>query len=761
MTHTTPLAARGARSPRLVAPASWLVVCSPWLVARSPRLVAIALCLVAVDAQAQDPQKTMRAAPRIGPIVVDGAVTEEAWAGASLRTDFVERTPSLRAEPPEGTELRVLVDRSALFVSLVCHDSQPDAVAARTLTRDSFDLFSDDAVSLKLDPAFDRRTTLGFALSAAGARMDYRGINESEWQVEFDGVWEGAVQRTPGGWSAELRIPWPTLGVDPDRPPERIGLDISRDHARRAATYDWAVLAPPYGPLAASRYGQLEGLGEAIASAGGETSAVWSVDLYSRGGVTVAEGEAAEWEATGGADARALLAPGLWGLLTVNTDFAQVEPDDQVVNLSRFDLFLPEKRDFFLNAGDLFAFGDSGATQPYYSRRIGLAGGRPLPIAGGVQLAGRPAEGLQVGLLDVITQPGAGQPWTSNLVARLQQDVGGDTVLGAMLTHRQSLDDGSDHNAVVGLDAAFRGAGTPLLIQTFGLLTVTGEEARAGTTSQDGTVPAALAGAAQIDLAWRGELVRPSAGYAWIGHDARTDLGFLYRTGVQKAYGGLEIQPRIGGGIETVTVAATGSVTGEEADFAVLDWRGVGSVTVDWDAGFSLGATAQIDAETVPRAFQIGRETEIAAGSYESWRGVLSASLPATWPVSASVSGAFGEFYGGLLGTVSGDLVARAGSLLRLQAGATGDFARFDSEVAGFDSVTVNGRVGLGFSPDLGLDVYGGYGLLAESVVLQARLRWTWRSASDLFVVYEADLGDNGARALFNSLQIKLTARVP
>lgn len=698
--------------------------------------------------------KVLRATPSSGPVTIDGAVVEEAWAAVAPRTDFVERTPGLRAVPPEVTELRVLVDQGALYVSLVCRDSRPDEVAARTLTRDSFDMFSDDAISVKLDPAFDKRTTLGFALSAAGARMDYRGIMETSWQLEFDTLWEGAVQRTPDGWSAELRIPWPSIGIDPDHPPARIGLNISRDHARRAATYDWSLMPPPFSPIAASHYGVLEGLDEALAVAGGERSAAWFVDLYTRGGFAAREHEPLAWEITGGADARARLAPGLWGLVTVNTDFAQVEPDDQVVNLSRFDLFLPEKRDFFLNAGDLFRFGSEGAAQLYYSRRIGLAGAAPVPIVGGVQLSGRPAEGLQVGLLDVVTQPGAGQPWTSSLVARLQQDVGGGTVLGAMLTHRQALERESDHNVVVGADAAFRGAGTPLLVEAFGYLTMTGAGALAV-----GADP--LGGGAELDVEWRGELVRPSIGYAWVGGDARTDLGFLVRTGVQQAWGAVEVQPRPGGGVEAVTVTLDGGVTGAEQDFAFLDATANLSTTVDWDAGYAVGASAAFRSETVPDPFSVGPDTVIPAGAYESWRGTVLASLPSTWPVYVAASGSYGQFYGGHIGSVTGDLVARAGTLLRLEAGAAADFARFDTDVADFDSLTLNARAGFGFSPDLGVDVYTGYGLLARSIVTQARLRWTWRSASDLFVVYETDLGDDGAAVLFNSLQIKLTARVP
>ena len=723
---------------------------------RAATSLMLLICLLPASASGDEPtDKTMVPGPKRSAIVIDGVLGEPAWAAAPPRADFVERTPNLSARPPELTEVRVLADRTALYFGIICHDSQPDAIEARTLTRDSFDMFSDDAISVKLDPALDRRTTLGFALSAAGARMDYRGILEERWQVEFDGVWQGAVGRSSDGWVAEFRIPWSTLEIDADAIPERIGFDVSRDHARRAATYDWALLAPPYSPIAASQYGALTGLPQVVDAAGGAAPSRWAVDAYARGGFRAVKYAPRVYEATGGADIRGQLGAGLTGLLTFNTDFAQVEPDDQIVNLSQFDLFLPEKRDFFLNAGDLFELGTPGSAQLYYSRRIGLSDFGPVPIAGGVGLTGRPAPGLQVGLLDVITQPGGGRPWTSNLVARLQQDVGGDVALGTMLTHRQSLEDDADHNVAVGVDAAFRGASTPLLVNAYGLVTTSGDAAAE-------TGPTATDGAAAVDVTWRGELVRPSVGYSYIGEDARSDLGFFLRTGVQQTYGTLEVQPRVeSGGLETVTVTANGALTGTAEDFALLDWNTQLTTTLDFDAGYALTGTVVRTHESVLGPFPIGPETLVPAGEYDTWRGVLTASLPATWPVSFSATGVYGQFYDGRIGTVAGNLIARVGTFLRLQATTQADFARFDGEVGDFDSVTVNARAGFGVSPELGLDLFTGYGLLSDATVLQARLRWSYWTASDLFVVYELDLGDHGSDPLFTSLQLKLTAHMP
>ena len=198
-----------------------------------------------------------RAAVRGGPIAIDGKLDEAAWAQAPWTEGFIERKPGLRAQPPVQTRFALLYDRSDLYVAVCCGEPDTNAIVARSTTRDNFAIFSDDAISLKLDPSHDQRTTIGMVLNPVGARLDYRGVNETSMRREWDGIWTGAASVVKGGWVAEFRIPWSTLGVDPASPPAVIGLNFSRDHARRNATYDWALMPPPYSPISASRYGHI------------------------------------------------------------------------------------------------------------------------------------------------------------------------------------------------------------------------------------------------------------------------------------------------------------------------------------------------------------------------------------------------------------------------------------------------------------------------------------------------------------------------
>ena len=440
-----------------------------------------------------DEAKEVRAVRRQGEVRVDGRLDEGAWEKAEAVEDLVERKPRLRGVPGERTVMLILVDRDALYIGVRCYDRSPNEVRARTLTRDSFAVFSDDAVSVKIDAGHDHRTTLGFVLNPAGARLDYRGLDESSFKSEFDAVWEGAAARTAEGWSAEIRIPFSELGLSKAELPERIGFNLTRDHNRSNATYDWSLSPPPYGPIAASRYGHLVGLdagrGAQESATPGEakgSGSSWAVAPYLLGGFERSRPEAdAEPEndllADAGLDAEIRYGARGRAQLTVNTDFAQVDLDDQVVNLGRFSLFLPEKRDFFLEDAEAFSFGRPESAQAFHSRRIGLDRRSTVPILAGAKIVDRPAPGLQLGVLDVVTRPAGDLPWTSHLVSRGQLQLGDGSHAGAVVTHRQSLDHGGDRNLVAGFDGALRGTRSPLLVEAFALVSHTAEESRGGT----------------------------------------------------------------------------------------------------------------------------------------------------------------------------------------------------------------------------------------------------------------------------------------
>ncbi|MGM0575394.1 MAG: DUF5916 domain-containing protein [Myxococcota bacterium] len=744
--------------------------------------ILLLLAWLADPATAHPPAEvTGGAAPRSGPIVIDGRPDEAAWDAAPALDDFVERTPNLRAEPPVRTVVRVLYDAEALWVAAWCY--QPEQPVARVLNRDTFDMFSDDAISLKIDPAHDHRTTLGFALNAAGARMDYRGVNESTWQLEFDAAWQGRAAVVEGGWTAEFRIPLTELGLSPWDPPEMIGLNVSRDHSRRSATYDWSVMPPPFSPISSSLYGHLTGfeaLPELAAGSAVDPGPVlaWYTEPWVLAGVTRDRPDPSapldtDAELDAGVDLGLQLRSGWSTHLTVNTDFAEVELDDQVVNLTRFSVFLPEKRGFFLEDADLFAFGHPEDSQLFHSRRIGLDEGREIPILTGVKAVGPAGDHARLGALDVITRPAGDLPWTSNLVVRGQGELGRGSNLGVMVTQRQSLEDAGDWNLTAGLDGAWRGGGSPLLVEGFAV--VSGNGPRVGEATGEVASPddpespeeeeaTGLGAAAAVDLSWRGELFRPALGYAFFSEDLRADLGFFRRRGIHRSTASFAVQPRVERrGVETVTFQATGSAVADEGATELLDWSGGGSVTVEGQQGWTVGASGDERRETVREAFTVGPAVEIAEGAYRMTRGDLWGATPGTAAVGLDGSLSWQEYYGGEMLRGGGNVFARPGTWLRTTVGTDIRRVRFpDDPREDFTSVAVNGEAWIGFSPDLNLRLAAQWNRIAALVRLQARLRWTWRRGSDLFVVYQGDLEEaEGWSSTFQSVLVKLTLQVP
>ena len=688
--------------------------------------------------------------------VVDGRGDDPVWRTAPVYANFQERKPNQYGVAPVRTTYRAAFDADAVYVLVECDDDHPEAIQDKNRTRDSFAIFADDAVSLKFDPGLDRRTTLGFATNPGGAKMDYRGINETDFRTEFDAVWQVATSRGARGWVAEFRIPFTALGIDPASGPDTMGFQISRDHARRNATYDWKVIPRPYSAIAASRYGRLTGFGALRGRVRGGRSR-WSVTPYVLGGFERDKGQDGDVVFKGGLDVSFELGGGWRGQLTAFTDFAQVDLDDQAINLTRFGLFFPEKRAFFLDAMELFVFGVPGETQLLHTRRIGLRDGRPVPLISGLKLVGRAGKRIRVGVLQATTTDAAGRAWTSDLVGRTVVELGRGSYLGLMLSHRHGIGAGDPFNVVLGLDGALRAPGVPLLVEAFAMLAFIGE--RGGELVPGDPIP--VPSAARLAFEYRGKLVRPSLALDHVSSNFEAGLGFVQRTAFERLRAGLVVEPRpSAGGLERIPVEAHAELVLGPAYEQLLDALVVGAVNVIWNSGWSTGLTGGWRRETVTAATRVGTGVAIAAGTYEG--ADVSANLfsPGTWPASFFLQLGWRDYFGGSLVQLDASLTVRANALVRVEAGGTFSHAEFSDQRGGFDTGILNTRVAFGFTPVLGLDLYAGWSGVEELVRGQARLRWTWMPGSDLFLVYQADLGTVGRLERFQSVLLKASVRL-
>lgn len=353
-------------------------------------------------------------------IAVDGRLDEAAWERAVPATDFRQEDPDNGAPATERTEVRFLFSENSLFMSVICFDSSPDALMGNTMQRDAF-LSADDRFMWTLDPYLDGRTGYFFEVNPSGAMGDslLSGSNNGGGAARaWDGIWNARVQKSEVGWTIEIEIPFRTLNFDPNAP--AWGANFQRTVRRKNEESLWTGFERNQGLQRMTNAGLLEGITDVSQGIG------LDVQPYGVGNYSAAPGRGVDSTYTGdaGVDFIYSITPQLKANFTINTDFAETEVDDRQVNLTRFPLFFPERRDFFLE-GNNFSdfsreFGD--AVVPFFSRRIGLVDGQPQRINYGAKVTGQVGSS-DIGMLQVSTAARDKQIGEDFTVVRAKQRI--------------------------------------------------------------------------------------------------------------------------------------------------------------------------------------------------------------------------------------------------------------------------------------------------------------------------------------------------
>jgi hypothetical protein len=681
----------------------------------SALVVAAGLAAAAVPVTA-DPDAVARAVVAAGPIRLDGRLDETSWTAAAPISALTQTDPHEGAAATEATEVRFLIGDETLYVGVRCFDRDPRGIVATKMGRDG-DLKGDDDVLVVLDTFGNRLNGFFFGVNPRGARADGQIANNSEHlNYDWDGIWDAAARVDGEGWTAELAIPFKTLrfrsGLD------AWGLNIQRYIARREETDRWAAARRDVWISNLSEAGRLEGLQGARQGRG------LDVRPYLAGGETNGRGD---WKM--GGDIFKNLTPDLTASLTVNTDFAETEVDDRQVNLTRFPLFYPEKRSFFLEGAGIFEAASLRSSNsdllPFYSRRIGLLGGLEVPVRLGVKATGR-VERWNVGLLDVET--GAvddlhlgGQ---NLLVARVSRNLFRQSFVGAFLTHGNPSGQGA--NTLAGVDArlatsTFRG-GKNLSLDLFAF--VTDDEA-----------------SGRRDHAWGGKIDYPNdlwdvaLTFKEIGAAFRPALGFVRRAGIRKMNAKADFMPRPGrAGIRQLFFEGSVQYV-SDLDGRALDWVVVASPlglrTNSGDA-FRLEWAPQF--ERLDEPFEIQEGIFIPAGEYRyhAWLAQVETAERRRWVTTLEAR--WGSFYDGDLVRIGGGLTVKPSPHLRLSA--EGEWSRGSLPTGDFTAEVFTGRLELNFTPDLGWSNLLQYDSDSRELGFQSRLRWRLRPGSDLFVVF-------------------------
>lgn len=679
--------------------------------------------------------QSLRVGRATGGIRLDGRLDEPDWLRADSLTDFRQREPLTGQFATERSVVRVLRDAGALYVSVRAYDGAPHRIRATQLRRDA-DLSSDDNIQLLIDSFHDRRGAFVFGTNPNGTRWDAQLTDLDNLNENWNGIWDVAVSRDAGGWTAEFRIPFQTLRFRNDTD-VRFGFNVRRFVRRKNEQDLWQSWGRAEGLYQLLRTGELREIGPVARARDIElypyVLARGIEPTHDSGGGRLASGFVG---AKAGLDAKVAFSPTLTADLTAGTDFAQVEADQQVINLTRFPFFFPEKRQFFLESSGLFDFGTPGRTQVFYSRRVGLdSAGNPDPIVAGGRLYGRIGP-WRIGALDVQTSTGQ----TNQAVVRVQHDLLARSYVGAIVTRRTAAGSGADGTAGFDVDL-------PLIVHGQNLepkFWIAGSR----TTAVPGT-----------PLAWRISADNPNDLFdnfvSLYRIDAGFDptLGFVRRTGIWETTGHIDFMPRPHAlGIRQLDLTfpvpswdiianASGSL-GRIGDWqtASFEWRLFGG---DRDNGdhFEINYQRQFDAP--PDTFAIFRGLGVPPGRYWWSRYELQYETSAAHPLSFAALVNWGPFYGGRSADLELEATWRGSGHAIIGANLTRTAARLPA--GGFTAVQASSHLEYDFNPRSSLLGFVQYTNEDQRVDFNIRFHWIPVIGDDVFVVWNSGYSTNRA----------------
>jgi hypothetical protein len=666
--------------------------------------------------------------------IIDGDVAgDPVWATATPITAFWQEQPDEGEPSSERTEVRVIFTADTLYIGAILFDRDPAGIIVSDARRDA-PMTDTDSFQIIVDTYRDRQNGFVFGTNPAGIEYDGQVTNEGEggggvagqsggagggFNINWDGAWSVRTKITDQGWTAEFAIPFRTLRY-PSTTSQTWGINFQRNIRRRNERAYWAPIPRQFNLFRLSLAGSLAGV---------QTPALRNLRItpYVLGNALASGPKPVDADLLGdvGGDLKYSLTPSVTLDATVNTDFAQVEVDDQQVNLDRFTLFFPEKRPFFLENAGFFTVGNPGEIDLFFSRRIGIGdAGQSIPILGGGRVSGKAGK-FNVGVLNMQTDDYQDRIASTNFsVARVSRDLPNRSSVGAIFTNRQGAGDlaaGTDPGRTFGVDGKW-GIGQTTMITGF----------LAKTDAQ---------GVRASDHAYniRSQTNRPqwdlNLGYQEVGSGFDPQIGFLSRRGYRKPDASLmtRFRPQDFIGIQELRPHATfrgfwGLDGFQETGYMHLDnhWQFRDSTEIH--TGMNLTR------EGVRTPFEIYPGVVVPAGTYDHAEAQLVAMSNQGAPVSVSVRATIGGFFGGDRMALNNTLRMRAGDKLTAEL----TYQRNDIDLPWGEFVTnlVRTRVSYSFSSRVFTQALVQYNDRADLWSMNFRFGWLQAANTGLFVVY-------------------------
>jgi len=700
------------------------------------RSILVGLLLVATAvASAQIPvdRPLVHAAKMASDPVLDGRVLgESAWTGLAPVSGFWQVQPDDGEPATQKTEVYVGYSDDALYIGVIAYDDDPDAILVTDSRRDS-DLADTDSFQMVLDGLRDGQNGFVFGTNPAGIEYDGQVTNEGTggvlgsgsggFNLNWDGIWDVATEISEIGWSAEMRIPFRTLRYGRDEI-QTWGINFQRNIRRNNEISYWAPLSRQRNLYRVSEAGSLVGV---VPPAQRNLKiSPYVLGSTASGGNLAATENASEF----GFDIKYSLTPSLTLDATYNTDFAQVESDEQQVNLDRFSLFFPEKRPFFLENAGQFAVGDAEAVEMFFSRRIGISDdGDQLPIEGGVRVSGKIGNSTNVGFLHMSSEAVPGiAPGNKFTVARLKQELPSRSAIGFMFVNRDGdgshlVAPGMDDNQTYAIDGRW-GIGENLSLSAWA--------AKTSTPGLNGRDEAYTAKAIYDSAMWASRLE-----YGQVGEDFNPEVGFLSRSDFRRVtaflmrrirpddmWGLLEVRPHV-------------SYRGYW-DFDGFQETGWLHNDIHWEFrnGYEIHTGVNLTHEGVKDAFDIVDGVTIQPGTYEHAEVTIVFHTNQAAPLSFELQTVIGGRFGGDRVSLAPTLRYRIGETFSSELSY--NYNDLDLPVPGgqFKANLARLRLSYSFTPKILLQALVQYNELDDILGTNLRFSWLQSANAGFYLVY-------------------------
>ncbi|MAG32649.1 MAG: hypothetical protein CL908_17330 [Deltaproteobacteria bacterium] len=676
---------------------------------------------------------------------IDGVLDDAIWEKAEVITDLTMVEPTAGAPPSFRSEIRILTDGKTLYFSLRAYDPEPDKIVANRMARTEM-FFYDDGFNMLLDTFHDRRSGFFFQVNPNGGRRDGTFEGDS-YEENWDGIWYANSRIDELGWTTEVAIPFKTLGFDEGQ--DVWGLNLSRRVRRFNEENRWADPTLERFGINMSRAGELHGMAVAKQGVGLDV-----VPAFSFGGQYDELNNRKNLDVEPSFDAFYRVLPSLTASVTANTDFAQTEVDDAQVNFTRFELFFPEKREFFLRDTGIFSFG--GLRQenglPFFSRRIGLGeDGSAVRLLGGGRVTGR-AGRFRLGFLNIQQDEAQDVDATNITVARVSANVLEESTLGVLLTHGDP--NSNEENLLAATDFNFRSS--QLIPNRF----VSGEAWYQQTLTQS----SGGSDYGRASSAWGGTLSYPNDKINWkvrfksIEENFDPALGFVTRAGIRRYDGEYRYRFRPETSIRTWDLTALGNVVTDRDDNVesfqvfVTPIR----ITTQVDDVFSIRFNYLYDKPSSP--YFIVPHVGLPSGAYSFPSATALVSTSRHRPLRLEFDLGIGALYDGWAIKTSPTVEWRPSKhwLVSLyyedrqvfSMKACQGFTRDDTtglctsdaaspilRTVDFQTRLVRFRVQFTFNPDTTLSTLAQYSNMSNGVSVQTRLRWIIEPGREFFFV--------------------------